>query len=540
MRVSVAAPIPIYSKRTYATSRSTPENSVDDTAALAALLTALPDGSNVIFDRYHTITDAITITASNITISAGYPGAGFTQTGAIKSGLIVTGINVLIDGLKMAGNASGNASVMPSSYGAAVSAWRTTDVTVKKCTISGWGGQAAGSTGTGIYFSGSSNCLAENNVVDDCLNGINDDDYGASEENMFYSVGNVIEKNIVQNSRATGISIDHQQSDSTPHISYGTRVVNNTVFGTLSWQASYGNGIVFDTVREGVIKGNVCYGNAASGILLFHKTIACDVFWNVSRDNGVSGLAISSDSSSVPGSNSVMGNTFSQNDGNGIRITGGSNDIKIIGNTIRLNQWSGIYSDQYLRESTIAKNNITLNRWHGIHLNNSFSIIVDGNTIAQNGNDGVGNNYDGICVGTGGTYEYNYYGIRVVHNIFDATAQGTEWQRYAVNFVSNAGSNRCAIVGNVFKGQLTGDYIDGSTATEIAHNSQLKAVGTAAVETHGYFTFQNGQIVCGGAGSPEGAVVGPRGSMWLRSDGGAGTTFYIKESGTGNTGWVAK
>ena len=34
-----------------------------------------------------------------------------------------------------------------------------------------------------------------------------------------------------------------------------------------------------------------------------------------------------------------------------------------------------------------------------------------------------------------------------------------------------------------------------------------------------------------------GAVVG---SMYTRKDGGAGTTLYVKESGTGNTGWVAK
>jgi hypothetical protein len=43
-----------------------------------------------------------------------------------------------------------------------------------------------------------------------------------------------------------------------------------------------------------------------------------------------------------------------------------------------------------------------------------------------------------------------------------------------------------------------------------------------------------------GAGSPEGAITAPVGSMWLRTDGGAGTTLYIKETGTGNTGWAAK
>jgi hypothetical protein len=44
-----------------------------------------------------------------------------------------------------------------------------------------------------------------------------------------------------------------------------------------------------------------------------------------------------------------------------------------------------------------------------------------------------------------------------------------------------------------------------------------------------------------GAGSPEGVVVAPVGSLYGRTDGGAGTTLYVKESnGTGSTGWVAK
>jgi|18_taG_2_1085343.scaffolds.fasta_scaffold06401_2 hypothetical protein len=46
--------------------------------------------------------------------------------------------------------------------------------------------------------------------------------------------------------------------------------------------------------------------------------------------------------------------------------------------------------------------------------------------------------------------------------------------------------------------------------------------------------------VYAGTGTPEAAVVAPVGSLFLRSDGGASTTLYIKETGTGNTGWVAK
>ena len=69
-------------------------------------------------------------------------------------------------------------------------------------------------------------------------------------------------------------------------------------------------------------------------------------------------------------------------------------------------------------------------------------------------------------------------------------------------------------------------------------------------------TGQSGQITAGGGGtryftnstaflgsgngSPEGSIAAPIGSLWTRLDGGAGTTLYVKESGTGNTGWVAK
>lgn len=42
-----------------------------------------------------------------------------------------------------------------------------------------------------------------------------------------------------------------------------------------------------------------------------------------------------------------------------------------------------------------------------------------------------------------------------------------------------------------------------------------------------------------GSGSPEGAVTAGIGSIYRRSNGGSATTLYIKESGTGNTGWVA-
>lgn len=51
----------------------------------------------------------------------------------------------------------------------------------------------------------------------------------------------------------------------------------------------------------------------------------------------------------------------------------------------------------------------------------------------------------------------------------------------------------------------------------------------------------NGRLMgLSGTGTPEGAVTAPVGSIFMRTDGGAGATLYIKETGAGNTGWAAK
>ena len=43
-----------------------------------------------------------------------------------------------------------------------------------------------------------------------------------------------------------------------------------------------------------------------------------------------------------------------------------------------------------------------------------------------------------------------------------------------------------------------------------------------------------------GTGSPESVKTAPVGSLYTRTNGGASTTLYVKESGAGNTGWIAK
>jgi hypothetical protein len=56
------------------------------------------------------------------------------------------------------------------------------------------------------------------------------------------------------------------------------------------------------------------------------------------------------------------------------------------------------------------------------------------------------------------------------------------------------------------------------------------------------FTVITARILVGN-GSPAGKVGAPVGTLYLRSDGGAGATLYVKESAaaaTDPTGWAAK
>jgi len=68
-------------------------------------------------------------------------------------------------------------------------------------------------------------------------------------------------------------------------------------------------------------------------------------------------------------------------------------------------------------------------------------------------------------------------------------------------------------------------------------------LGTAGRRLANIFTAKitvGTTIWTSGSGSPEGVVTAEIGSLYTRTDGGAGTTLYVKESGVSNAGWVAK
>lgn len=114
---------------------------------------------------------------------------------------------------------------------------------------------------------------------------------------------------------------------------------------------------------------------------------------------------------------------------------------------------------------------------------------------------------------------------------------------------NSATNNTVAIGNNTGRGVVTGtgNLFLGPEITGLASslsNTMILATGAGkGIEipsTNNSVKLNNSVSIRSGTGSPEAAVTGTVGDLYLRTDGGANTTLYVKESGSGNTGWIAK
>jgi hypothetical protein len=100
--------------------------------------------------------------------------------------------------------------------------------------------------------------------------------------------------------------------------------------------------------------------------------------------------------------------------------------------------------------------------------------------------------------------------------------------------------------GTVF--ELTSAASHSTTISSTAGSLVLKSQGVMGLQsTAGTYTIEvwtgtlrlggsGGPVIARGTGTPEGNTTAPTGSMFLDTGG----SLYFKESGSGNTGWVAK
>jgi hypothetical protein len=148
---------------------------------------------------------------------------------------------------------------------------------------------------------------------------------------------------------------------------------------------------------------------------------------------------------------------------------------------------------------------------------NMFIACHDLDTIVNNAGTDHNNNTFIACVKTDGTPQP-----------FNRQFGGT-----AGNLFFNWGATDPVVVAQLLDPGDTGDLFQGKRS-----DGSLMY----AVDSSGYIDRigQRDVGVYSSNGSPEGVVTAPAGSICLNVAGGTGTSLYAKESGAGDTGWIAK
>ena len=277
---------------------------------------------------------------------------------------------------------------------------------------------------------------------------------------------------------------------------------------------------------------------------------------------------------STGNSNSLFGHQA------GYNISTGSNNAAFGFESLYSNSltgdWNCAFGSNSLRSCTSGSGNVaigyncmTSNNTGGFNVGIGFATL--GNNTTGNGNTGIGqfsmrfntsgsnntafgsqalrNNLTGeqnTAIGFNSLYSnLTSFNVGVGSESLSSLTSGT----YNTSLGVNSGlrlvngdplttSNNSVFIGSdtrSFADNQTNEIVIGYNA--LGSGSNTAVIGNSSI-TVLYLAGSVGWFQ--GDGTPEGAVAAPVGSFYSRKDGGAGTSFYVKESGSGNTGWVGK
>ena len=111
--------------------------------------------------------------------------------------------------------------------------------------------------------------------------------------------------------------------------------------------------------------------------------------------------------------------------------------------------------------------------------------------------------------------------------------------RWSARSVISSASNGVLMLSNNAQNDFTRLQFGGTTSAFPSIKRSATALQVRLADDSNYAGMES-LYSRYGSGSPEGVVTAPIGATYSRTDGGAGTSFYVKESGVGDTGWVAK
>jgi parallel beta-helix repeat protein len=288
-------------------------------------------------------------------------------------------------------------------------------------------------------------------------------------------------------------------------------------------QVSIVNNIVDGAGEEGISSDR---GSATT------KPIYCTITGNTVSNTGRSGIGIYRADKCV-----VSGNTVDQADAGGTSYAGISiatdsavitcEYISVTGNHVKDTGLNGIRVADALYCSVVGNTINDVNDGPAISIggqDGSYRCTVGHNTIL--GMENASNSSVAAGIDVAGASSRNV----IIGNTMDVSGGGNT-VNYGVS--SRSTTDRSVIIGNVVLNAGTygiqsdgdGDVVHGNSPT--GSTGPYNLIGT------------NTDGILSGSGTPESAVTAPVGTLFKRTDGGAGTTLYVKESGTGNTGWIA-
>ncbi len=120
------------------------------------------------------------------------------------------------------------------------------------------------------------------------------------------------------------------------------------------------------------------------------------------------------------------------------------------------------------------------------------------------------------------------------HTYLDESGQGNLKVRTNTLRVSNIVETKESIIAQPGSGVEL--FYDGGKKLEVTDSGVI----STGVHTSTSFAQASGPVWSSGTGTPEGVVTASVGSLYSRIDGVPGATLYVKETGAGNIGWVAK
>jgi hypothetical protein len=452
------------------------------------------------------------------------PGATLKAKAATSSTVITIAANGVT---VMGGTIEGNAANVTSSAGIEIFGGGVNDVTVEHVTVQN-------TTSYGIHGNHTKRAKIRNNRI------INTGNIGIFLEATTASEilsDNEIDGNYVDRT-AQGVNIAEGgikiHASGTSAIAMRSKVVNNTVLmptspiagAAICIEVAFANdltiidsnatsgggmGISLDSPIAGLVVANTCYNASVYGIELAGG-IRSTVTGNAIEGNALTGNGIEVDDNNGSGIND--GNSISANTVNGC-VNASIKFFKANSGTCSGNTGKVAVANKqvvYLQNSS----NISISGGHYDAGSTSSNVIaiLDGSNITVTGATLAGATSATVSIGSDTTGTYDNIVIDGCNMIGSVAPLGVSMGGGGVL------GNNVAVVdctGVVGSGTTNGNARRGSCLDW--HNQVWDFVGN---------------------GTPASSVTAGPGSIYRNQSGGTSTTLYVKETGTSNTGWVAK